>query len=213
MPARASPAERTFLRWAKRSMIWGSDGGDQLDLLTRLCEPADILIHDGLPEHLRGSWPAHHAARAPRLIQLVISPFGESGPYAGYRGDSGAVQALAGLAYTKGDPDREPLIMQPNVAEYFAGAEGLIAIMAALTWRRDTGDGCTIDLSVLDSAVAFDEYNLILPPGARRGPQALLLARDPRLPDRRVPVQRRLPDPARWRPLRTSSRSSSTART
>ena len=160
----APEAERTFLHWAKRSTVRdeAADGG--LELLARLCGSADILIRDGLPAPLRGRWAAMRAERAPRLIELVVTPFGESGPYADYRGDNGAVQALAGLAYTNGDPDHEPLITQPNVAEYFAGAEGLVAIMAALTWRSDSGQGCSIDLSMLDSAVAFDEHNLILPP-------------------------------------------------
>ena len=156
-------AERTFLHWAKRSVSWDASSEGALELLLELAQSSDLLIHDGLSEPLRTEWRASREERAPGLIELVITPFGESGPYAAFQGDSGAIQALVGLAYTNGDPDREPLITQPNVAEYVAGAQGLAAVLAALTRRRDGGEGCTIDLSMLESALMCDEYNLILP--------------------------------------------------
>lgn len=164
LPNAAGPSaegiERTILDWGKRRVAL--DDAAPLEQLAGMAERADILVRSRLPEPLETAWRGRVNGAPSRLIELVITPFGESGPYRDLRADSGALQALSGLAYTSGAPDREPLSTQPEVVEYFAGAHGLLALLAALHWRGRTGEGSRIELSGHDVAVAFDEYNLLV---------------------------------------------------
>ena len=151
----------TSMHWGMRSLAldYATPGG--LDRLAALAPAVDVLIREPLPAPLEEEWRARRG-EAGRLIELVLSPFGEDGPYAGFVADSGAILALSGNTYTNGDPAREPLTTQRDVTEHFAGLEGFASILAALHRRARTDEGDRIELSLLETALAFDEYNLLL---------------------------------------------------
>ncbi len=67
------------------------------------------------------------------------------------------------MLYTTGEPAKPPLLTQPEIAAHATAVEACMSVMAALHWRLRTGRGSHIDLSMHDAAVAFDEYNLVLP--------------------------------------------------
>lgn len=164
----------TYLNWAKQGVMLDYGRAEGAALLARLARRADVLIRPPLPGAMEEHWQGLdiEAARDAGLIELVISPFGEPGPDAGpyadperpWRADAGAALALAGILYTTGDPAKPPLLSQPEIAAHATAAEALMSVLAALHWRMRTGRGSHIDLSMHDAAVAFDEYNLVLPP-------------------------------------------------
>ena len=159
----------TYLNWSKKSVTCDYARREGLDLLHKICESADVLIRQEFEEELEDHWREQARALPSILIELKISPFAD-GPYSGYRADGSAILSLMGLTYTDGDPDREPLALQPDLCEYFVGLDAFGSILAALYPRAQTGEGCRIELSMLDSALKLDEYNLIFP-------QAMGLAR------------------------------------
>jgi crotonobetainyl-CoA:carnitine CoA-transferase CaiB-like acyl-CoA transferase len=163
----------TYLNWAKQGVTLDYAREEGVALLARLAKRADVLLRPPLPgameEHWRGL--GIDEAREAGLVELVISPFGEPGPDAGpyadpaapWQADAGAALALAGMPYTTGDPAKPPLLTQPEVAAHATAVEAFMSVLAALHWRMRTGRGSHIDLSMHDAAVAFDEYNLVLP--------------------------------------------------
>jgi len=120
--------------------------------LLGLLDGADVLIESygagGL--EMRGIDPTELRARYPRLIVLRLSDFGQTGPYLAYRGEDIVLQALGGLLYLTGDPDRPPLRVGGRQAYYLAGLNAFVALAAALFQRERDDTGVVVDLSVLE---------------------------------------------------------------
>src|SRR5688572_26244961 len=83
--------ERSLYWWAyaanKRSITLDVTTADGRALLARLVGTADFLIESGAPGQLAAlglGWDALSAIN-PALIMASITPFGQSGPHAGYR--------------------------------------------------------------------------------------------------------------------------------
>jgi crotonobetainyl-CoA:carnitine CoA-transferase CaiB-like acyl-CoA transferase len=130
-------------------------------VLRKLLANADVLVESELPgtmavreldyERLKDDFP--------NLVYCSVTPFGQTGRYAGYKGNSLAVMALSGLMYITGDPDKEPLCTGGEPAEYFGALHAWVAILAALEHRAKTGAGQHIDVSMLEALGCADEYN------------------------------------------------------
>ena len=130
-------------------------------LFKRLLAQADVLIESFAPGQM-DSWGLGYGSigeEFPDLIYASVTPFGQSGPYKSYKGDNIAAQALCSYAYTTGDPEKEPLATNANLADYFAGAHLYVAILAAIAYRNTYGGGQYIDLSVFESITMADDYN------------------------------------------------------
>ncbi len=127
------------------------------DLFIKLASAADVVIESFQPGHLAGLGLGYAALKAqnPKVILLSISYFGQHGPYANYKGDDLIAQATGGYLYAvTGSADRPPMGTALQQMEQTAGRNGVIAIMAALLQRDQTGEGCHIDLSVMEAAIA-----------------------------------------------------------
>lgn len=88
------------------------------------------------------------ARRNPRCIVGFISDFGDDGPYAHWRGSEMIFQALSGMMYVNGRPDREPLYGVGHRASYAAGVGAYIGLLSALYARKSTGRGQIVSLDV-----------------------------------------------------------------
>src|SRR5277367_9548 len=94
-------------------------------------------------------------ATFPRLIYCSITGFGQTGPYAPRPGYDSLIQAMGGVMSLTGEPDGLPQKVGVPVADLFAGLYGCIGILAALRHRDLTGQGQQIDISMLDTHVAW----------------------------------------------------------
>jgi crotonobetainyl-CoA:carnitine CoA-transferase CaiB-like acyl-CoA transferase len=91
----------------------------------------------------------------PRLIYCSITGFGQTGPYAPRPGYDSLIQAMGGVMSLTGEPDGLPQKVGVPVADLFSGLYGCIGILAALRHRDATGQGQQIDISMLDTHVAW----------------------------------------------------------
>lgn len=126
-------------------------------LFLRLAADADVIIESHPPGHLAGLGLGYEALRAenPGVILVSISYFGQDGPYARYKGDDLIAQAMGGYLYAvTGSADRPPMGTALQQMELTAGRNGVIAVMAALLRRDQTGEGAHVDLSVMEAAIA-----------------------------------------------------------
>ena len=130
----------------KRSIV--ADPTDEVVAL--LAARADVVIESGVP----GTAPvAQWRAANPKLVVASLTPFGQDGPYAGYRGDDIALYALGGPMHATGVIEREPLKMAGNLLQYQCGAIGAVAVLGALRRAEATGVGAAIDVSNLETQV------------------------------------------------------------
>ena len=126
-------------------------------LLMRLVADADVIIESFEPGRLHALGLGYEAlhARNRRAILVSITYFGQSGPYAQWKGDDLIAQAMGGYLYAvTGPADKPPMGTALQQMELTAGRNGAIAIMAALLQREETGEGTHIDVSTMEAAIA-----------------------------------------------------------
>src|SRR5687767_2833263 len=126
-------------------------------LFLKLASDADVIIESFQPGHLASLGLGYGVVRAanPKAILLSISYFGQHGPYADYKGDDLIAQAMGGYLYAvTGPADRPPMGTALQQMELTAGRNGVIAVMAALLRRDETGEGNHIDVSVMEAAIS-----------------------------------------------------------
>jgi crotonobetainyl-CoA:carnitine CoA-transferase CaiB-like acyl-CoA transferase len=128
--------------------------------LRSLLERADVLIESDLPGHLAtlGLGAAELCAELPRLIVTSITPFGQTGPRAGWRGSELVCAALGGIVFVNGHPEEPPLAPFGLQAYHSASAFAAIGTLCALFWRERTGLGQHVDMSIVAGAAGALEH-------------------------------------------------------
>ncbi|HXJ84163.1 MAG TPA: CoA transferase [Candidatus Methylomirabilis sp.] len=127
--------------------------------LARLLATADALVEDLGPGELEvaGLAPDALEARNPRLVVLRISPFGQTGPLAGERGDDRIAQAFSGVQFATGFPDRPPIPVTVPLAEAWTGIHGASALLMAIFHARRSGQGQVVDVALYETALRMQE--------------------------------------------------------
>lgn len=125
-------------------------------LVRDLCAKSDVVVENfklgGLKKY--GLDYESLSAADPRLIYCSITGFGQSGPRSSQPGYDFMIQGLSGMMSVTGDPSNEPQKTGVAYADVMTGLHAVIAILAAINQRRDTGRGQHIDLALFDVAVS-----------------------------------------------------------
>ncbi|OZI69175.1 CaiB/BaiF CoA transferase family protein [Bordetella genomosp. 1] len=145
------------------------------EVMTRLLDQADVLVQNlapGAAARLGLSFEALHA-RFPRLIVCDISGYGEGGPYQDKKAYDLLIQSESGFVSVTGTPD-EGVKAGCSISDIAAGMYAYSAILNALLLRGRTGEGSSIDVSMLESMVEWMGYPMYYafdgaPPPARAG--------------------------------------------
>ena len=133
----------------KRSVEVDLDHPAGRDAFLALVAGADVLIESGVPGELaaRGwSWADLETVNS-GLVAVSISPFGQTGPKAGWAATDLTVWAAGGPAALCGDEDRAPLQVSVPQAFLHAGAQAASAAVLGLLERTRSGQGQRIDVS------------------------------------------------------------------
>lgn len=133
------------------------------ELLRRLLERADVVI-DGLAVGTLATWGLDDQTLRqsyPRLVVTHLSPFGQTGPYARYRGTSLTVLAYANIAWGIGEPGRPPLAIPYDQADYQGGMAGATATMMALLARERSGQGQVADVAAAETYATLYAQGMI----------------------------------------------------
>lgn len=128
------------------------------DLLKRLVKMADIIIESFEPDYMKGLGLGYSdlCSIKPDIIMAAISPYGQEGPKAHYKGSDLTAWASGGYLYISGDPDRAPTWISFPQASLHAGVEATSGSLAALWHRNNTGEGQFVDVSVQECVIACD---------------------------------------------------------
>ncbi|HUY21435.1 MAG TPA: CoA transferase [Acidimicrobiales bacterium] len=184
--------DRSLAFWAdnvgKRSVV----ALDDTDVVA-LCAAADVVVHTLRPAQAaaRGLDVDALHERAPGLVVCAVTPFGQDGPWADYLADDLVLMALGGsmaaCGYGPGGGgvyDTPPLASHGDQAWRTASTYAAIAVLGALAWRAESGQGQLIDVSAHECSASMTEWHLMtyLCSGGvhRRGPHPTLTAADGR---------------------------------
>ncbi|SHH35780.1 formyl-CoA transferase [Pollutimonas bauzanensis] len=125
--------------------------------LLELVATADIVISNlrpGIVAQYKIDGPTLTALNA-GLIYCDLSAFGHSGPLSPLPGFEPLAQAYSGLASINGTPEGPPLRTGTSIVDMGSGMWIAISAMAALQQRARSGKGAIINLSLLDTALAW----------------------------------------------------------
>jgi len=123
----------------------------------RLTEWADIVIENMRPGAMDrlGLGYDRLRERNPQLIMLSTSNMGQSGPCSKHPGFGSQLSSLSGFTELIGEPHGPPGFLYGPYIDLIAVAFGGAAVLAALDYRRRTGNGVYIDLSQYEAGVQF----------------------------------------------------------
>ena len=143
----------------KQSLTLNLKDPDAQEVLKRLVSDADVLIENFRPGTLEKwnlGWDALSKVN-PRLVMLRVSGYGQSGPQAGKPGFAAIAEAIGGLRYLIGYPDRAPVRTGVSIGDTLASLYGVIGSLMALRHAEATGEGQVVDVSLVESVLAVTE--------------------------------------------------------
>lgn len=145
----------------KRSITLDFAKPEGRDLALQLIGKCDVLVENFKTGDLRkfGLGYDQLKDRFPALVYCSITGFGQTGPYAARAGYDLLAQGMGGIMSITGQPEgkpgSEPMKVGVGVTDIMTGVYAAVAILAALRHRDREGTGQHIDLSLLDTQVAW----------------------------------------------------------
>jgi itaconate CoA-transferase len=141
-----------WLNRSKESLTLDVKQPQAAQILRKLLQQADVLVQNLAPGAAARLGLSYEALRGqhPRLIVCDISGYGSDGPYRDKKAYDLLIQSEAGFLSITGTP-QEPAKAGSSIADISAGMYAYSNILAALIQRARTGQGCRIDLSMLES--------------------------------------------------------------
>jgi formyl-CoA transferase len=127
------------------------------DTVRQLAARADVVVENYKPDGLV-KYGLDHATllkRHPGLVYCSISGFGQTGPNRDQPGYDLMAQGYGGIMSLTGAPDGAPMKVGVGIADVMCGMYATIGILAALRHRDKTGAGQHIDLSLVDTQMAW----------------------------------------------------------
>ena len=154
------PGETDSLWWklvnrGKRSLVLDLKNDENLSILKKLIDSADLLIENMRPGKIEqlGLDPEQLISRNPKLVVLRVSGFGQTGPYSQKPGFATIAEALSGLSSLLGEPDGGPLLPPIALTDEVTALVGSFSAMIAIYHAKLTGQGQIVDIDLVDSVL------------------------------------------------------------
>jgi crotonobetainyl-CoA:carnitine CoA-transferase CaiB-like acyl-CoA transferase len=156
----------------KKSLALNLKDAAGVEVLLRLAQASDVLVEafrPGVAERL-GIGYRQVAERAPRIVYVSISAFGQSGPNSGLAAHDLATEAMAGVLSLNRGRDGKPAIPGMAGADMLAATMALSGVAMALYRRKETGRGDYLDIAMADCLLACIPNNMGTAMARRRQP-------------------------------------------
>ncbi len=132
------------------------------ELVKKLISQADMVLENFRPGTLE-RWGMSYdelSAQNPGLIMIRVSGYGQSGPYSKRAGYASVGEAIGGMRYLCGEPDRKPSRAGLSLGDSLAATYACMGALAALHHREKTGEGQVIDASIYESVLTVMEATI-----------------------------------------------------
>ena len=125
--------------------------------IRRLAARADVMIHNFKPGGLAKYGLDFDSLKrdCPRLVYCAISGYGQTGPNAHLPGYDLMAQGFGGIMSLTGEADGAPMKVGVGIADVMCGMYAAVGILAALRHAERTGEGQAIDVSLVDTQIAW----------------------------------------------------------
>lgn len=139
----------------KRSVALDLKSPEGLEACLRIADISDVVVEGfrpGVVERLGVGYTAIRE-RNPSVIYCSISGFGQSGPRSLHPGHDLSYVSASGMLTYSGHWAERPRRAGAPVADSAAASAATIAILGAIMNRQQTGEGCYIDIAIVDAAM------------------------------------------------------------
>lgn len=129
------------------------------DIVRQLVRQADFIVENFRPGTME-KWGLGYEdlkKENPGIIMIRISGYGQTGPYAKRPGYASVGEAMGGVRYLMGEPDRKPSRAGISLGDTLAGTFATVGALAALHHRNQTGEGQVVDAAIYESILAIME--------------------------------------------------------
>lgn len=141
----------------KRSITINLKSDKGIQVLKKMIQQSDVLVENFRVDTME-KWGLNYEELQrlkPGLIYCSITGYGSTGPYRNLAGYDFIIQAQGGLMSITGPVEGEPYKVGVAIADITAGLFACNAILAALYANQISGRGQRIDISLLDSQIAW----------------------------------------------------------
>lgn len=154
-----------YLNTSKKSITLNLKTATGKGILKKLVEQADIVVESFSPRVMPGLGLDYGELEKvnPKLVMTSISNFGQSGPYRDSPARELEQQAISGLMYITGEPEREPLKMAGYLSQYIAGQNAFTATVGGLYLAGEIGVGEHLDVSIVEANMSIYAYRAAMP--------------------------------------------------
>ena len=151
-----SPTYATFNR-GKASVAIDLDSSDGQQLLRSMLRDNDVVVHSLKPGSAEQRGLGYDDLKDLKngLIYCAISAYGNVGPMASLPGYDPLIQAYAGIMSVNGHEGLPPARVGVSMVDIGTGLWSALAIVAAASQRNQTGQGCRVDTSLLETGIAW----------------------------------------------------------
>lgn len=140
----------------KRSVVLDVKQPAGKQALLRLCESADLFIHNVRPAAMQRAGLGYNDLRAinPRIVYIALVGYSEHGPYANRPALDDIIQAASGVAglFVRAGLS-EPMFIPMTMADRITGLTAVHTAIAALLMRERTGLGQSIEVPMFETLV------------------------------------------------------------
>jgi itaconate CoA-transferase len=152
-------AHFVWLNRGKESLAIDVKSAEGLDVVRALIGRADVVVQNLAPGAAERLGLGAHRLRAvdPALVVVDVSGYGSGGPMAQRKAYDMLIQAEAGLISITGTP-QDPVKTGIPTADIAAGTYTAQSVLAALLRRARTGEGASIEISMLEATVEWMGY-------------------------------------------------------
>ncbi len=129
------------------------------DLVRRLIPHVDVFVENFRVGTLE-RWGLGYDVLSelnPGLVLVRVTGFGQSGPYADRAGFGSIGEAMGGLRYVTGEPDRPPSRTGVSIGDSLGGIFAAMGALLALRARQTTGRGQVVDSAIYEAVLAVME--------------------------------------------------------
>ena len=141
------------LNRGKKSLCVDLKTAAGLAIVREMLPRFDVLVENFAPGVIGRIGLSYEVAKAinPAIIMCSISSFGQTGPLAPKPGYDYIAASYAGVINTLGFPDSSPVLPGLTMGDSMAAMSAYSAIVTALMYREQSGEGQLLDISLLDS--------------------------------------------------------------
>ena len=147
----------------KKSVTLNLREGEGQELARRLVETADVLVENFRPGTMErwGLGYEELSTTNPGLVMVRVSGYGQTGPYKDQAGFGSIGEAMGGIRYVTGFPDRPPPRVGISLGDSLAATFGALGAVTAL-YNRDVrgGRGQVVDVAIYEAVLALMESTI-----------------------------------------------------